>query len=155
MSREVVWNMMPALRSPWFVPHVSSYMLSYALAAVAFAVTVTAFFKKRFSRVEDVLSYEDAAHELIRLALPFMTFGLFSGAIWAEEAWGAYWSWDSKETWSLITWTLYFIFIHCRRHSALRRFAGTAHVLAFFALLSTFFLVNLLPRLASLLHSYA
>lgn len=155
MKREVVWHMMPALRSPWFVPHVASYMLSYALAAVGFAVTIAAFLKRRFSSLDDAAQYEDAAYEIIRLALPFMTFGLFSGAIWAEEAWGTYWSWDPKETWALITWTLYFIYMHCRRTAPLRRFAVAAHVLAFLALLSTFFLVNLWSKLASLLHSYA
>ncbi len=155
MKREVVWHMMPALRSPWFVPHVASYVLSYALAAVGFAVAVAGFFGRRRSLLDDAARHEDAAYEIIRLALPFMTFGLFLGAIWAEEAWGTYWSWDPKETWALITWTLYVIYIHCYGVPPLRRYAGAAHVLAFLALLSTFFLVNLWPKLASFLHGYA
>ena len=83
-----------------------------------------------------------------------MTFGLLSGALWAEEAWGRYWSWDPKETWSLITWTLYLIYFHCRRSPGLRQWSPAAHVLAFLALLTTFFLVNLLPKMGSVLHSY-
>jgi ABC-type transport system involved in cytochrome c biogenesis permease subunit len=84
-----------------------------------------------------------------------MTFGLLSGALWAEEAWGVYWSWDPKETWALITWTLYLVYFHCRRSPSLQRFADAAQMAAFLALLTTYLLVNLLPKLASALHSYA
>lgn len=80
---------------------------------------------------------------------------MLSGAIWADQVWAACWSWDPKETWSLITWTLYLIYLHCRRSPAYRRYAGVAHALAFAALLITFVLVNLLPKMAGVLHRYA
>ena len=84
-----------------------------------------------------------------------MTFGMLSGALWAEEAWGVYWSWDPKETWSLITWGCYLIYFHCRTRRYLHKYEETAELLAFLALLTTFTLVNLLPKLSSALHSYA
>ena len=155
MARSLMWRRMPALQSPWFVPHVVSYMVSYALAAVAFAVMLKARSCRYVCRRPGSSGEDDAAvHQLLRLAFPFMTFGLLSGALWADAAWGAYWSWDPKETWALITWTLYALFFHCRKEPHLRRYAGLAHVLAFLCLLVTFLLVNLLPKLSSPLHSY-
>ncbi|MCX6984254.1 MAG: cytochrome c biogenesis protein CcsA, partial [Lentisphaerae bacterium] len=64
-------------------------------------------------------------------------------------------SWDLKETWSLITWTLYLIYFHCLAKKELRNCAGLVQVLAFLALITTFFLVNLWPKLSSVLHSYS
>ena len=155
MDRDIFWRRMPALQSPWFVPHVTAYMISYSLATVAIVLVVTALARQWLKRAEAGDFHECAAHQIMRLAFPFMTFGLLSGALWAEEAWGAYWSWDPKETWSLITWTLYLVYFHCRTRRDLQRFAPLAHICAFAALLVTFLLVNLLPKLSSALHSYA
>jgi ABC-type transport system involved in cytochrome c biogenesis permease subunit len=155
MGKDLTWRRMPALQSPWFVPHVLAYMVSYSLAAVAFVLALVGLAMQTRSRVAGSGDYEFAVYETLRLAFPFMTFGLLSGALWAEEAWGAWWSWDPKETWSLMTWMLYVIYFHCRATPVLRPYAQPAHVLAFMALLVTFFLVNLLPRLAGGLHSYA
>lgn len=91
---------------------------------------------------------------MLLLAFPFMTFGMLSGALWAEEAWGVYWSWDRKEVWSLITWTLYVVYFHSRLSPRTRRWAPTLQSVAFVALVITFLAVNLLPKLSSALHSY-
>jgi ABC-type transport system involved in cytochrome c biogenesis permease subunit len=125
------------------------------MAAVAFAVTVTRMVRARILKHDGTGRFAAASHQILRLGFPFMTFGMLSGALWAERAWGAYWSWDAKETWSLATWTLYAIYFHCRGRTNLRRYADAVQVLAFFALLTTFLLVNLLPRIASVLHGYA
>ncbi|MBN1673292.1 MAG: cytochrome c biogenesis protein CcsA [Kiritimatiellae bacterium] len=158
MRRDTLWRRMPALQSPWFVPHVVGYMIAYSLAGVAFALTVAGLVKQQTARqngAELHARYRRASYQTARLGFPFMTFGLLSGALWAEEAWGAYWSWDTKETWSLITWILYLIYFHCRRTPSLRRYAPLVQVLAFLALLITFLVVNLFPLLGSVLHSYA
>ncbi len=149
MDKQAAWRRMPALQSGWFVPHVLSYMIGYALCTVAFILLIRLWLG-RARRTE----YRRAIHQVLRTAFPFMTFGLLSGALWAEAAWGRYWSWDAKEVWSLITWGLYAIYFHMRA-SPWRRWADLPHLLAYLALLTTFFLVNLLPRLGSLLHSYA
>ncbi|MFA6172148.1 MAG: cytochrome c biogenesis protein CcsA [Kiritimatiellales bacterium] len=149
MDKQAAWKRMPALQSGWFVPHVLAYMISYALCAVAFILLLRLWFGK--TRREERRS---AIVQILRTAFPFMTFGMLSGALWAEDAWGQYWSWDAKEVWSLITWGLYLIYFHLRK-SEWNRYADWAHLLAFLALLTTFFLVNLLPKLGSILHSYA
>jgi len=149
MDKQAAWKRMPALQSNWFVPHVLAYMISYALCSVAFIMLIRMWIRKT-----DRVEFRRAIYQILRTAFPFMTFGMLSGALWAEEAWGQYWSWDAKEVWSLITWGLYLIYFHCRK-SAWSRNADWAHLLAFLALLATFFLVNLLPKLGSLLHSYA
>lgn len=153
MKSQAVWRRSPALQSIWFIPHVTSYSISYALFAIAVALVVIALIRKRRNH-NDQTKYESASYQLVRLAFPFMTFGLLLGALWAEEAWGVYWSWDPKETWSLITWTLYLVYFHALRHKELRKWANTIQILAFIALLMTFIGVNLLPSLGSILHSY-
>ena len=155
LDRDVVWRRMPALQSSWFVPHVTSYMVSYSLATVAFVLLVVRLAQARKLAPADVARYDSAGYAVLRLAFPLLTFGMLSGALWADEAWGGYWSWDPKETWSLITWTLYLVYFHCRKSGDHRRWANWAQGLAFAALLTTFLLVNLLPKLASSLHSYA
>ena len=147
--RPAGWQPPPALRSPWWLPHVLAYLLSYSLAAIAFLLALTAI-----ARPAARARFEDAAYRLLAFAFPLMTFGLVSGALWAEEAWGTYWSWDPKETWSLITWTLYIMYFHARKDSALRPYALPTQIVAFLALITTFLLVSFLPALASLLHSY-
>jgi ABC-type transport system involved in cytochrome c biogenesis permease subunit len=92
---------------------------------------------------------------ITRLAFPFMTFGLLSGALWAEEAWGRYWSWDSKETWALILWLCYAQYLHWRRVDSLHRFALGFQAAGFAALIVTFLFVSLIPKLGSALHTYA
>lgn len=155
MERDLGWKRMPALQSPWFVPHVFSYMVSYALLTVAFVALVYGLFMRWHRSDEAILERSrKAIYAVTRLAFPLLTFGLLSGALWAEEAWGAYWSWDPKETWSLITWTLYLIYFHARLSPRTRKYEIAAHLLAFVALVTTFVLVNLLPKFGGGMHSY-
>jgi len=155
-ERDEAWNLAPALQSPWFVPHVIAYMVSYSLALVAFLLLLADGVVKW--RVDgenaDTLRLEAGSYEILSVAFPLMTFGMLSGALWANQIWGDYWSWDPKETWSLITWFMYLVYFHCRKHGKLKKYANLSHVLAFLALVTTFLLVNLLPKLASKLHSY-
>ena len=153
MERDMFWRRMPALQSPWFVPHVMAYLIAYALATVGFILALRVLRARRGApaEAERLTAGVDA---VARLAFPFMTFGLLSGALWAETAWGRYWSWDSKETWALIMWLLYALYFHCRRSAALRRFAMPCQIAGFAALIVTFLFVNLIPRLGSALHAY-
>lgn len=143
------WRQMPALQSPWFAPHVMSYVLSYGLMTVA-ALMVSV----RPLRQEMAEQDERTADALVKMAFPFMTFGLWSGALWADAAWGAYWSWDIKEVWALITWCIYLIYLHVERQHAFVTWRRPLLLLGFAAVLVTFFVVNLLPNIQSL-HSYA
>lgn len=146
MGRDSDWSLNPALDSPFFVPHVMSYCIAYALCGVAFVMGI-AFFVSPRNRDRCL----DASHELVRLAIPFMTLGMCLGAIWAEQAWGIYWSWDAKETFSLATWLVYLGFLHMRRIKHNKTLANVVQMIGFIVLLGTFFGVNLLTSI----HAYA
>lgn len=148
MPLQAAWRQAPALQSAWFAPHVTAYVISYGWLTAAAFMALGSY--ARPARAEEIMR---AAEHLVVLAFPLLTFGLGSGALWADEAWGAYWSWDIKETWALLTWCLYLIWFHLRRSTPLlaRR---PLLILAWVAVLITFLVVNLLPRISSL-HSYA
>ena len=154
MEREVVWELSPALQSIWFVPHVLSYMISYALSSVAFILGISLLITNKRINDKKRTQFEQAIYSILKLAFPFMTIGLCLGAIWAEEAWGTYWSWDTKETWSLITWMLYLVYFHSFRSKVHVKKSNIYQITAFIALLITFLMVNYLPQLASALHGY-
>lgn len=148
MPMQAEWRQMPALQSPWFVPHVTAYVISYGFLAVSALLAVLSFFS---IRKQELLR---AADEVVMLAFPFLTFGLWSGAIWADEAWARYWAWDIKEAWALITWCVYLIYFHVRTQKSFATWLRPLLLVGFVAVLITFFVVNLLPTIQSI-HSYA
>jgi ABC-type transport system involved in cytochrome c biogenesis permease subunit len=137
--------LMPALRSNWLIVHVLSSMAAYAAFALAAASAGWALAKKQAQPADDFLL------RLARTGFAFLTLGIITGSVWAETAWGSWWSWDPKETWSLLTWLAYAAALHLRNKGARgARFA--ALMLACFALvLFTYFGVNFL---LSGMHSY-
>lgn len=145
MPMQAAWRQMPALQSPWFAPHVIAYVVSYGLMTVAALLALASF------RNEARMAAADA---VVRLSLPFMTFGLWSGALWADAAWGGYWAWDIKEAWSLLTWSIYLIYLHVERYAAYAAWRRPLILLGFVAVVITFLVVNLLPHIESM-HSYA
>ena len=115
---------MPALQSYWLTVHVATAILGYGAFAVACGISIMYLLKKRYDKNEnsifnknffpsleviDTINYRAVAFGFIGLTLCIIT-----GAIWAEQAWGRYWAWDPKETWSLITWIVYSIYLHAR-----------------------------------------
>lgn len=145
MPLQATWRQMPALQSPWFAPHVTAYVISYGLMTVATLLTLASYRREK---------HLQAASALVHLSLPFMTFGLWSGALWADTAWGGYWAWDIKEAWSLLTWLIYLIYLHIERHPTFTNWRRPLLLLGYTAVIITFLVVNLLPRIQSL-HSYA
>lgn len=140
--------LMPALQSPWFIPHVATYMIAY------FMMTVSGLLALR-SLAAGCGHLLPVAHRITRHAFFFLTFGLVSGAAWAQEAWGTYWGWDPKEVWSLITWFVYLFYFHYRiRPGAGKRMQAALLSLGLAAVLVTFFIVNL-AKIFKGLHSYA
>ena len=104
-------ELMPALQSPWFAPHVIVYMFAYAMLGAAFVMAVYLLF---FSR-HDITGRESGiCDNLVYVGLAFMTIGMLFGALWAQQAWGHYWAWDPKETWAAVTWFVYLTYIHLR-----------------------------------------
>lgn len=146
MPLQAAWRQMPALQSPWFAPHVTAYVLAYGLMAVA---TVSAL---RATSAHP--QHMQVADTIVRLALPFMTFGLWSGALWADAAWGRYWAWDIKETWALLTWLIYVAYLHLPATAACFTYRKALLLLGFVAIIITFLVVNFLPATGSL-HTYS
>jgi len=105
-------TLMPALQSPWFVPHVIVYMLAYALLGVSSVVSVWGLYLIKYKTFKQHLLIK--ADNLVYMGFALLTLGLLFGALWAKEAWGHYWTWDPKETWAFLTWLIYLIYIHFR-----------------------------------------
>jgi len=147
--------LIPALQSNWLVAHVITCFLGYAGFAVSFVAAVmllvargSDYLGERLPRAQVL---DEIVYRSVLVGFPLLTVGIITGAAWADYAWGAYWSWDPKETWSLITWLVYSAFLHARlaRGWAGRR-SALLSVLGFLAVLFTYFGVNYLPGL----HSY-
>ncbi len=104
-------NLMPALQSPWFIPHVVIYMISYAVLAAACLTAITGLFQ---SKKTGLISQDNIllTMKLIYPGFALLSIGMIFGALWAKIAWGNYWSWDPKETWALLTWLFYLLCIH-------------------------------------------
>ncbi len=139
-----VWTFPPALQSVFFVPHIICYMLSYTLAAVAFLIVLRA-----------LLSGEDHDRAVIccaRVLFPFMSCGMFLGAVWADQVWGDFWAWDIKECWSLCTWLAYMIALHLYRREKLKKYARLMMIIGFVLVVITFLFSNVLD--VESVHSY-
>ena len=131
-------ELMPALQSPWFAPHVIVYMIAYATTGVAMLMSLWQLFRK-----ERELS---AIDNLTRVGLSVLTVGMLFGALWAKEAWGTYWSWDPKETWAAATWLCYLIYLHLRRsRPASARPALLWQLVCFLCLQMCWWGINYLP----------
>lgn len=142
-------NYPPALQSPFFIPHVLVYMISYSLGAVAFALVVLSFISKNKAS-----ELQRTAYCCIRTLFPFMTCGMLFGAIWADQVWGDFWSWDIKENWSLVTWLLYMLYLHCYRRKPLKKYTRFLAILGFVGIIVTFFFVNVMNNTSSV-HVYS
>ena len=149
MEAKSAWEFAPALQSPWFVPHVLVYMIAYTMGAVIFLISVAGLFAKK---PEDRLQKENGAYDCACIMYPFLTMGMFFGAIWANEVWGHFWSWDIKEIWALMTWLVYTLYLHFRRDKKLKKFAPYLAILGFVGIIVTFFFVNII---SSGVHSYS
>jgi len=162
--------LVPALQSNWLIVHVLSYLIGYGALTVGFGISVivlSSWVLRRLGRSE-AFPTENLAklgHGVVGFAFPFLTLGLVTGSIWARTAWGSYWSWDPKETWSLVTWLLYLSYFHLapafpklvaqagkpRRGSSL---LCLAQVIIFLVLIFTFLGLRYLPSVSPSLHLY-
>lgn len=156
--------LMPALQSNWLTYHVITCFLGYAAFAVACGVSIMYLIKakseeKGTDAAGGLLSVfpptkvlDDLNYKAIMVGFPLLTLGIITGAAWANYAWGTYWSWDPKETWSLIVWFVYAAFLHARFTKGwVGRRAAWLSIIGFAATIFCYLGVNLL---LSGLHSY-
>jgi ABC-type transport system involved in cytochrome c biogenesis permease subunit len=143
--------LVPALQSYWLWLHVSVTLLGEAFFAVAF---ITSIMYLRAKDPEKREKMDSVSYRCVSIGFPLFTLGgLVFGMVWAEKAWGTYWSWDPKEVWSLITWFVFALYLHTRIVMGWKgKRSAFIAILGFLAALFTFFGVNYL--LAGL-HSYA
>ena len=137
-----IMPLMPVLQSPLLSIHVVSMMMSYTLfGLVAFNGVMGLCVKKGASE-----QLQDVSLVLLYPAVFLLTFGTFLGAVWANISWGSYWAWDPKETWALITMMIYAMMLHGGALRPFRspRFFHIYSILAFVAVLITYFGVNLI-----------
>ena len=140
-------TLMPALQSPWFAPHVIIYMFAYATTGVAMLLSLWQLCRKQEQMA--------AIDNLTRVGLSFITIGMLFGALWAKEAWGTYWSWDPKETWALVTWLSYLLYIHLRLYrKGSERLLCFLLIFAFACLQMCWWGINFLPSAADSVHVY-
>ncbi len=146
----------PALVSALFVPHVVTYLLSYAALGLAAGVAAWAWGSAVRQRRPVQPAPALLAWRFLLIGLPLLTLGMLQGAVWAKQAWGHYWAWDPKETWALITWTTYVILLHLARDRQWSPGAVCrALTLAFIAVLICWFAVAQLPSAQVSVHTYA
>ncbi|MBO1363181.1 cytochrome c biogenesis protein CcsA [Prevotella sp. A2931] len=142
-----IGRIMPVLNSPLLSVHVSVIMMSYALLTLTFVCAIMGLCMPSQTEKLQVLSR-------VFLYPAIVTLGIFIGAIWANVSWGAYWSWDPKETWALITFMIYAVVLHTQSlptFSCPRAYHLYVSI-AFLCILMTFFGVN---YVLGGMHSYA
>ncbi len=170
--------LVPALNSYWLKIHVVAAIVASGVFMVSAVTTVLYLLKDRWEnrlaavatgqaeasaamrrrggimmRLPTAASLDRITYRVIGFAFPVWTFAVVAGAIWAEAAWGRYWGWDPKETWSFITWVIYAAYLHARATAGWKgRRAAAISLLGFSALFVDYYLVNLV---ISGLHSYA
>jgi cytochrome c-type biogenesis protein CcsB len=156
--------LVPALQSNWLIAHVVTCFVGYAAFAVSFGVSFLYLFKvkaeSRLGRKDGVFTgylpssevLDEVGYKTIAIGFPLLTIGIITGAFWANVAWGTYWSWDPKETWSLIVWLIYAAYLHARITKGWRGTkAALLSIVGFSATLFCYLGVNLI---LSGLHSY-
>ncbi len=162
-EQAIAW-LLPALRSPWLQIHVLSTLLGYGAFGVAAGLGLMRLALRTASEGEGGAGrlfvsgeIERTMERALALGFPWLTLGILTGAIWAQNAWGRYWGWDPKEVWALVTWLWYLLILHLRplRSWRGRRLASLV-VVGFGVVLFTFVGVPWLVRTVRLesLHGF-
>lgn len=163
--QDEITPLVPALHSNWLTYHVLTCFLAYSSFAVSFGASIVYLLKSKkmgkastqAAKTEEIIpafeSLDEIIYKTIAIGFLLLTVGIITGSVWANYAWGSYWGWDPKETWSLITWFIYAAFLHARLTRDWRgKKTAVISIIGFCCVLFTFLGVNYL--LAGL-HSYA
>ena len=145
-------SLMPALQSPWFVPHVAVYMFAYAMMGAATVFAIYLWWKS--SRREILAEEMTACDTLVKIGWAFLSMGMVMGALWAKEAWGDYWVWDPKETWAAATWLGYLLYIHLRPKMKDYDYTFALLIFNFILLQMCWWGINFLPAANTSVHVY-
>jgi len=162
LMNQQIQPLVPALQSNWLTAHVVTCFLGYAAFAVAFTFSLLYLLKTRGpvrsgasprKTLPSAEVLDEFSYRMISVGFPLLSLGIITGAAWANSAWGTYWSWDPKETWSLIVWLIYAAYLHARISRGWKgKRAAWLSLVGFSATIFCYLGVNLL---LSGLHSYA
>ncbi len=153
-----ITNLVPVLKSYWLLIHVAVITSSYGFLAVGamlgFLNLILFALKDKFNLEKQIKEFNNIIYIALYIGLALLSIGTFLGGVWANESWGRYWSWDPKETWSLISMIVYAIVIHSKMIPKMKGefIFSLLSFLAFFYILFTYFGVNF--YIAQGLHSY-
>jgi cytochrome c-type biogenesis protein CcsB len=144
-----VGPLVPVFQSLWLKTHILTAIVAYACFAATFAASCLYLVKSRTSAVAEdpsrMARLDRLGNVTAVIGFPFMTFCIISGGIWADYVWGRYWSWDPKETWSLITWLIFAAYLHARYQRGWReRKAAVLGIVGFVTVLVTFLGVEII-----------
>jgi len=139
-------NLMPALRSLWFVPHLIIYMLAYSIMAISLVCGIISLTGRQ--------GFGEVSSKLLGTASSLLILGMLCGAVWAKMAWGDYWTWDAKECWAAVTWILTLVGAHMPSAGKHKYLYLTLILIAFLAMQVTWYGVNYLPSAEFSLHTY-
>lgn len=157
-------TIMPALRSAWRVPHIASAILAYGAFLIAFVLAIMYLIRESVdargagssfwaTRLPSAKLLDQTIYRTVAFGFLMQTLLVIIGAIWAQIAWGRYWGWDPKETWSLITWLIYATYLHTRTVMGWR--GRKSAWLAIIGFVATGFTLLGVSLLFQGLHSYA
>jgi ABC-type transport system involved in cytochrome c biogenesis permease subunit len=160
-DKDVV-NLPPALQSGWFIPHVVIYFFGYAALFLGAAASLVYLLRPKPLKINrpdlipgGIVDLESLLDRSVRFGFGLLTVGLLVGAVWAREAWGDYWVWDPKETWSLVTWLLFAAYLHLYYLGGWRgRKLATLVLIGFAAVMFTYLGMALLPTADQSAHVY-
>ncbi len=144
----------PTLAGAWVAVHLSLSIIGYAAFTMAFVLSLMYLLQEKqlrskafrliFRRLPSLEVLDTWSHRLVAVGLALLTLGIISGSIWAGHAWGSHWSWDPKETWSVITWAVYGAYLLLRaRFGWHGRKAAYLSIIGYVFVLVNFFVVNL------------
>jgi len=153
--------LIPALKSNWLIAHVLTCFFGYAAFGLSFGLSLMYLLKRverpghdgaLIKRLPGTGILDDLNYQMVVIGFLMLSLGIITGSVWAHSAWGSYWSWDPKETWSLITWLVYAAILHSRLVRGWRgKKISILSIVGFSCVLFTYFGVNYLAGL----HSYA
>ena len=148
-------------KSYWLLVHVTAILTATGALMVGGVVAVMHLVRRRYealeaagvpptrgfvslaARLAPAKTLDRVEYRLVAFAFPIYTFAVIAGAVWAESAWGRYWGWDPKETWSFVTWLVYAAYLHARTTAGWRKQASTISLVAFGCLMANYFLINI------------
>ncbi|MGL5864449.1 MAG: c-type cytochrome biogenesis protein CcsB [Dermatophilaceae bacterium] len=147
-------ELVPSLRSVWLAIHVSVAIVAVALFTIGFSLGILYLVQERLEengrtspfmrRIPGARALDRLTYSVHVVAFPLWTFTVIAGAIWARQAWGAYWNWDPKEVWSFVIWVVYAAYLHARATTGMRRSAAVWIALAGFGcVILNFTVVNM------------